>query len=282
MLRALATLIMAVGVSLVAVPASADNHCWAPDPDDPNKLVYICNGDGQPPGAGTGPGNGGGHGGPPPCDLSTSPYNEFCEGTAACWGNNPAANPPSENLAGPKPGPAYHMAYKSCRRADGTTYDEWYWTRDADEPTPGERAEAALGALVIPEFAPTFNPPVRTLVNLDTWWWAEGAADPIRGTAALGAVAIAFYPQLEVDPGDGSGVFTCAFTATKSDTCVHVYRKASQGYNARMRIVYQIRFERFGGAPLPTPPGLPAKFTSQWRDVTVPVREVQTVVKPDR
>jgi hypothetical protein len=47
---------------------------------------------------------------------------------------------------------------------------------------------------------------------------------------------------------------------------------------ARMRLVYTVRFER-NGAPMAVT-GAPTEFGSPWREGPVPVREVQTVVKP--
>lgn len=282
--RAIAVL-MLVLASLTAMAAAghadpSDPNCYAPDPNNPDVLVYICGEDGEPETPG-GPGGGGGNE-EPPCDLSNPPYTQFCDGEAACWGNDPAANPPSEELAEePRPSPEHHMAYKSCQRPDGSTYDDWYWSDGPDEPTPGERALAALGVLQLPAFEAKFNPPGRTLVNLDTWWWADGAVpEEVRGTAALGVVAVAYDGHMEIDPGDGSATLTCPVSTSPSDTCAYVYRRSSDGYTATMRLVYSIKFELAGGGAFPTPAGVPTTFRGAPRTVEVPVREVQTVVQP--
>lgn len=222
----------------------------------------------------------------PPCKYQGE-YNEFCEGTAACWGNNPAANS-EESVAdklGPKPDDdEAHVAYKKCIRPDGSTYDQWYWATPSDGPTLAELAQRAYGALRIPAYQPTFNPPGATYVNLDTWWWAQGvSADPIIGSSALGLRAVATPSYMQVDPGDGSGTKQCDFSTEKSDVCVHQYRKSSdrmpgKAYPARMRLQYAVAFER-NGTPL-TIDGAPTALASPWMPVDVPVREVQTVVRP--
>ncbi len=158
--------------------------------------------------------------------------------------------------------------------------------------TLNELAQRAFGQLQIPAFTPTFNPPTATYVNLDTWWWAEGATtNELIGTAALGVRALATPDHMEVDPGDGSGAFTCDFATQEADDCSNTYRRSSnrgsarapdgsKAYPARMRLVYDVRFE-INGAPLNIA-GLPTSLSSDWTPRAVPVREVQTVVVPRR
>lgn len=270
---------------LFAAPAQAE-LCEVTDSQ--GKVTYVeC-----APGGGTTtppPGGGGGSGGGPSCDLSKEPYTEFCHGNAACWGNNPSPNTEDDlgDRIGPKPGDDYHIAFRSCD--DGE--DKWYWTKD-DAPSREELARRAYGALQVPDFTPTFNPPTRTYVNLDTWWWAQGAGtDELVGSAANGIRALATPDHMEVDPGDGSGVFRCEFSTAKSDECAHTYRRASyagkavaadgsKAYPARMRLVWDVRFED-DGAPLVIG-GLPTSLASPWQGAPVPVREIQTVVVPRR
>lgn len=254
------------------------------------ELVYTCEGGGtEPGGGGTEPGGGGG----PTCDLSKGTYNEFCEGTAACWGNNPAAVTEPKELEGvPKPDEEANVAYKMCQRPDGSTYDEWYWSTAGEGPGLGELAQRAYGELKVPVFAPTFNPPAASYVNLETWWWAQGVGGgELEGSSALGVVALAAPNRIEVDPGDGSATISCAFSTSKSDTCTYTYRRASnrgsataddgsRAYLARMRLVYDVRFER-NGTPLGLA-GLPTSLASPWRGTAIPVREIQTVVIPRR
>jgi len=267
-------------IAVVALPAaaSADPKCRKVE-IAPGKFIYVCD-EPEEPGTPGGPGPGGPTA-PPPCDLE-APYDEFCEGTAACWGNNPAkVENPTELEGVPKPSEDAYAAYKACRRADGSFYSEWYWTTEPNPgPTPAEAAQQAFGELTTPAFTAAFNPDTRTLVNLETWWWAEGAdAQEIVGTGALGVRAIGTPDRIEVDPGDGTGTFTCDFVTSESDACSHVYRRASRPtYDARMRLVYSVRFER-NGNPMDLP-GLPTQLESPWQGTAVDVDEVQSIVRP--
>lgn len=149
-----------------------------------NKLTYVCTqyddggttpGDGgtTPGGGGTGTGSGPAQ---PACDLE-APYDELCIGTSACWMNDPAAvQDPSELEGVPKPSPDSHVVYVSCKGADGSIDDEWYWNDDLPTVTLEDRVIAALGALDLPTIQASFNPETRTLVNLPTWWWAQHRA----------------------------------------------------------------------------------------------------------
>jgi hypothetical protein len=285
-----AGLVLTAGLVMWSATTATAGVCPTPI-EGTNDYDYSCM-DEDPPQPGTDPRPGDPQ--EPTCTF-TGNYNEFCEGTAACWGNNPAAND-AEDVAdeiGPKPDdPDAHVAYKSCRRPDGSTYDDWYWAT-AGGPSLSELAQRAYGALNFPTFTPAFNPPTRTYVNLDTWWWADGATKTeLIGSSALGVRALATPDHMEVDPGDGSGAFTCDFVTAKADACAHTYRRASnfgkatardgsKAYAARMRLVWTVRFER-NGAPITVPPGVPTAFSSPWRGAAVPVREIQTVVIPDR
>lgn len=269
------------GAALVgtAATAAADPNCREVE-IAPGRVIYVCDEPGQPGNPG-GPGGGGGGGaGGPSCELR-APYDEFCRGQDACWGNNPAAVQDPTALQGtPKPSEDAYAAYRACIRPDGSTYDEWYWATEPEGPTPAEAAQQAFGALVTPPFTPAFNPRDRTLVNLETWWWAGGATGgEIVGTGALGIRAIGGPDRIEVDPGDGSGVISCAFTTRRGDDCVTIYRRASRPtYEARMRLVYAVRFEQ-NGAPFSLP-GLPTELASPWESTAVDVDEVQSVVRP--
>lgn len=284
--------VIAFGLGLVLVPASeaeAKVCGWIVVGGDMNYVVCEPGDDDtgtKPPGGGDTE---------PTCDLDQDPFDQFCEGTSACWGNNPAANDEeavAEEL-GPKPDdPDAHVAFKDCRRADGSTYHKWYWATADDGATLSELAQRAFGRLKVPAFTPTFNPPTRTFVNLDTWWWAEGATTAdVVGSAALGVRALATPDHMEVDPGDGSEVFSCDFATSKSDECIYTYRRASnrgsatapdgsKAYAARMRLVYNVHFEH-NGNPLKLD-GLPTGLTGDWSNTAVPVREIQTVVIPRR
>jgi len=133
-----------------------------------------------------------------------------------------------------------------------------------------------------------FNPPRRTLVNLDTWYWAQGLTGAeLRGTSAFGLVAIATPGRLEVTPGDGSASFTCAWVTAKSDRCLYTYRRASVGgpltgangrpaYEATGRATWTLRFED-NGAPV-TIDGAPTEINGPAMTSAVEVSEVQTLV----
>lgn len=241
------------------------------------KLTYVCT---QYEGGGTTPGGGGTGSGPaePACDLQ-APYDELCIGTAACWMNDPAAVQDPKELEGtPKPNPDSHVVYVSCKGADGSLYDEWYWNDDLPTVTLEDRIIAALGALDLPTIQASFNPETRTLVNLPTWWWAEGApAGEIEGSAALGLRAYAAPRGLSVVPGDGSSTVACPMSVERSDTCTTTYVRAGD-YTATVSIVYDIRF-MLGGTELDAG-DVPARFRSITvdDDVAVAVREVQTRV----
>jgi hypothetical protein len=162
---------------------------------------------------------------------------------------------------------------------DGTeAYSDWIWYTP-DEPSIQELAWEAYGRLVIPEFRLAFNPSEQAIIFVDTWWWAEGAGDgAVRGSSAAGLVAVAEPDRLEVDPGDGSGTIVCGWVTAKCDTCTHAYQKASAGgYPARARLVYGVHFEQNG--QVLDVPGLPETLESGWEETTVPVHEVQAIVR---
>lgn len=91
----------------------------------------------------------------------------------------------------------------------------------------------------------------RHLVNLEAWFWAE-TWDGVEATAGDVSVTVSAEPRaLVVDPGDGSGPFTCtgpqpAYDSTKparaqSSNCTHTYTRAGR-YTATATIVYDVSF----------------------------------------
>lgn len=280
-LVATAAIIMTVGGLTVAMStgATASSKLCAVKVGDKVKYV-VCS---SVPGSNEN--TGGGDTGPAPeCELTES-YPTYCKSEGvACLLNDPALNDQEdvEDDAGPKPEAGdeeYHIAYESC--SDGSGRD-WFWTTGETVSTE-DLALQAFGELTFTPYTMTFNPPNRTFVNLDTWWWAEGATtDTLVGTSAGAVRALARPDRMEIDPGDGSGVMNCDFVITKSDDCTYTYRKANAkdgAYPARMRLVWSVSFED-GGTVLNLP-GLPTAFTSPWQDVDVPVREVQTLSRPN-
>lgn len=294
------TAILLIGGLIVAWAGAADaaGRCLkyniVTDAEGNQRSVCVKYAPGEE-GGGTGDGGDTGPVGPPPCTLE-APYDEFCQGTSACWGNNPAAvQDPKELKDVPKPSEDAHVQYKSCKRADGSTFDEWSWSTEDDGPSLADRVLTARGLLKVPVFTASFNPPVQTIVNLPTWWWAEGApAGDIRGTPAFGLVAIATPNRMIVEPGDGSAAFTCSpISTTKSDECTYTYRRASNraagrtadgspAYTAVVRLVYDVRYED-GGEIVDITGMDPTLSVMEGRsETTVPVREIQTLVNPNR
>ncbi len=275
-LLALALLVGALAV-LSPSPAAADPNChWVSK--DNGEMVYVCE-DGSD-GSDGGDGDGDGPGGEPACDMSLvegSP-DAWCEGENACWANIPsAAYPTPDTWPSEPPTPDSVYIFKNCYGPDGgVVYQDWGWY-EPDTPSIEELAWDAYGALQAPPFTLAFSPPTESVIYIDTWWWADGApADAVTGSAALGVVAVAEPDHMEVDPGDGSGTITCDFVVSESDECTHTYDRASDGYPARARLVYNVHFEQNGNVIEPT--GLPETFESPWQETSVPVTEVQANV----
>lgn len=240
----------------------------------------------------TGPvGGDGGSGGGPSCDLSTVEHvadYPYCVGTTACAVNNPSTLPLDRWPMDEQPSPEHIFTFTWCETASGEVDYYWSWFLPEETgPSLAELAQQAFGQLVTPSYQVGFNPPGRALVNVPTWFWAQtSAGGVITGTSALGVVAIGEPSHLLVDPGDGGEVFTCGFTTVESQGCEHTYRRSSAGgtgevdgvpaFTARMRLVYDVRFED-DGVPLEVP-GLPDTLESPWQSTAIPVMEIQSVV----
>lgn len=265
---------MSFGVLVLASSPAAAALCEVTQKDGTIKLV-DCD---SVPGNGGGDGDEGGGGGAPSCTVE--PGDTGCYNGKSCYIKDPAeyeeSDPAKEDL-GPKPSEDAHAAFRLCDKEEGPV---WYWV-EADEPSQEELALQALGQLDAPAITPTFNPPTRTLVNLPTWWWAAGAGDqPLTATA--GSVTVTATPsRMEVDPGDGGAVKACPFVTQRSDACSYTYRKGSNGagYPARVRLVWTLVFTDTA-APIDLP-DIPTTFESPWSGTTVPVREVQTLSRPN-
>ncbi len=248
-------------------------------PDGSKQYVVTC-----PPGAGGSDDGGSDSGGEPTCELTG--LADYCIGTSACWANVPSALDPSTWPEETRPSPDAIYTYQSCAPDPDGTLTGWSWYTP-DEMTVGEAAREAFGLLRVPPFEVGVNPPRQAIVGIETWFWAAtGQPGALQGSSALGVVAIAEPDHIEVDPGDGSAPLSCPWTTAQSDACSHTYVRSSAGqptghaglpaYSARMRLVYDVRFES-NGSPL-TVRGLPAVLESPWAQVSVPVAEVQAIV----
>ncbi|MBC9225008.1 hypothetical protein GL325_01600 [Aeromicrobium sp. 636] len=273
-----------VGSFLMIAPASAEREClregMVQQPD--GSMVYGCVewSAGSP--GDSGGGSGGGGDTAPACTFRGSIYNEFCIGDRACFMNDPAAYQDVEAIRerggtiSDKPDDADHIIHVGCIGPDDTEYENWYWDSEFETVSVRDRLVAAYGRIVLPDVTPVFNPPNRTLVNLETWFWAQGAsATPVVGSEALGLVAIA-EPRAMVVTAAGQSV-TCPVVTSRSDACSMTFSRAGT-HTASMRITYDIRFE-LDGSPFTVPPGNEQFLTMESTDsVTVPVIEVQSLV----
>lgn len=277
----------AILFGLASVASAATCSAWGDvDPAQPG-IQYGCVSwtGGEDGGGGGGDDGGGGGGGSntPSCTFFDL-WDEFCSGPRACFLNDPAAIQDLEEARevtpglSDKPDEADHLLYTSCRRdANDEEVKTYYWDSEFDEgPTLEERIVAARGALNLPTLRPVFNPPTRTLVNLDTWWWAEGASTgEVVGSEALGLRAIATPRGMTVTAGGQT--LQCPVVTQRSDTCAMKFRRAGT-YTATVSIAYDIRFE-MNGSVIDVPTGaedLTSITTSG--TTTVPVLEVQSIV----
>jgi hypothetical protein len=159
-----------------------------------------------------------------------------------------------------------------------------------DEPQPPslqEQAQTAFGQLNPALGTLSANPATTSLVSLPTWYWAQGLDGQLTGSSAFGLRAIADPDHLEVDPGDGSGALTCPWTTTESDTCSHVYDRASsvsgttavdghKAYAVTAEPVWTVRFE-MNGTPVNIP-GAPTELRGPQMTKAERVAEVQALV----
>lgn len=282
-LGAFFALVLVAGL-LMASPARADRVCLEESPvfRDDGTLEYVCTKWSEGGTGGGDGGSGGGGGATPSCTFRESIYNDFCMGDRACFMNDPAAIQDIEEIResgdsiSDKPDDADHIVYVGCIGPDGTEYRNWYWDTEIETVPVRDRLLAAYGRLVLPNVTSVYNPPNRTLVNLETWFWAQGAsATPIVGSEAFGLVAIA-EPRSMVVSAAGQSV-TCPVVTSRSDVCRMTFRRAGE-HTATMRITYDVRFE-LDGAPFSVPGGNTDLLTMESTDsVTVPVIEVQSLV----
>ena len=199
--------------------------------------------------------------------------------------------------------------------SDGTEWEQWECIpalnpdppgppcgngarRDAEEIFAGllERAAARVDPPV-PGLRHTFDQPaddgtVRAIVRAETWWWAEASLEPIVVDASDGNVSVrvtATPDEMEIDPGDGSGVFTCTsqlpydrntsyydqVPGEPKGACVHVYEQVFNEVTATMSVDWTVTYEGFA----PELGGLSGSLGTQTRqqNATFPVKEIQSV-----
>ncbi len=285
--RLLATLALVLASVLVGwsgsapVPASAED-CWQRVEVSPGVFTYVNTCQSGP----SDPGGGDTGGGPsdPTCELTG--LADYCIGEAACWANVPSALDPATWPEETRPSPEAIYTYQSCSPDPDGSLSGWSWY-EPREISVADLARQAFGMLRTPAFEVGVNPPRQAIVGIETWFWAAtGEPGTVRGSSAMGVVAIAEPDRIEVDPGDGSGVLSCPWTTAESGDCSYTYARSSAGqplgptglpaYAARMRLVYDVRFENNGVAL--TVPGVPGTLESPWQETAVPVAEVQAVV----
>lgn len=260
------------GFFIVALPSTA--HAELCEVDVGNNEIGLVDCDTLPGNSGDDGGDPGGGG--PSCTIP--PGHNACLDGKSCLLRLPAVHSAEwvTDRIGPPPAEDYIPAWRDCEGEE----NYWFWAPPGEQgPSTADLAVQAFGHLPFPTFAPTFNPPERTVVNLPTWWWAEGATDGELSASAGGVSVTAAPSHMTVETGDGT-VLTCDFATTMTDECSHVYRRGSPGYQARMRLVWSVEFTD-GGTVIESP-GLPVTFESPWAGVTVPVTEIQTLVKPNR
>lgn len=258
--------------------------------------IYTCTvwsgGDpGDPPGDSGGPT-------PPTCDLAGAGGTDFsgknrtpnfCIGTDVCFTVDDF--PPLKLPPGKKPSPDSVARVTMCY--DGImgppAVRRVFWSDD-EKPTLLEQAQTAIGRINLGTPEIHVSPSGRTLVNLDTWFWATGQQRTATGSSAFGLVAIATFRGMSVDPGDGTGTFTCGWTTSAAEAkqnCHHEYLRASvrgtesvggrPAYGVRVTAVYDLRFE-MNGAPIPAIAGAPVTLDAPPAQSALRVDEVQTKV----
>ena len=171
--------------------------------------------------------------------------------------------------------------------------------RDAEQIFAGLLQQAAARVdPPLPGLRHSFDQPaddgtIRAIVRAETWWWAEESLEPIITDASDGDVSVrvtATPGAVEIDPGDGSGAFTCtsqlAYDRNTSyydqvpgepkGACVHVYQHVFDEVTATMSVTWTITYQGFA----PELGGLSGSLGAQTRQQTAsfPVKEIQSVI----
>ena len=276
-------------VLLPAAPAAAKHDCTVVEvalPQGGYRLVREC-----PPHEGPGGGGGGGSG-------------VSCERYVTVDGSGHVVD---------KQGRVTKPVRYEC--SDGTEWEQWECIpafnpdppgppcgnnarQDAEEVFAGllERAAARVDP-PLPGLRHTFDQPaddgtIRAIVRAETWWWTEASLEPIVVDASDGDVSVrvtATPGDLEIDPGDGSGAFTCStqlpydrstsyydqVPGEPKGACVHVYEQVFDEVAATMSVNWTVTYQGFA----PELGGLSGSLGTQTREqsTTFPVKEIQSV-----
>jgi hypothetical protein len=200
--------------------------------------------------------------------------------------------------------------------SDGTEWEQWECIPAFNPDPPGppcgndarQDAEAVFAGLLeraaarvdppLPGLRHTFDQPaddgtIRAIVRAETWWWTETSLEPIVVDASDGAVSVrvrATPGDLEIDPGDGSGAFTCTtqlpydrntsyydqVPGEPKGACVHVYEQVFGEVTATMSVNWTVTYQGFA----PELGGLSGSLGTQTRqqNATFPVKEIQSVI----
>jgi hypothetical protein len=193
--------------------------------------------------------------------------------------------------------------FKFCRNPDGSTYNQYYWSRPGaalGPPPLRVLAQRAYDKLVQPSFHVDFSAQdadadTITYVGTQTFFWVSfdnpGDGGVIKGGPVFGVTAVGEPDHLEIDPGDGSGTFTCPWATAKTDECMKEYLETSAdssvvdshgvaSFRATVTLIYKVHFENAAGNTLSIP-ALAAQFLTFPSDpeaVPIPVGEIQAII----
>ena len=287
--RLLALALLTVATLAAGVVAAGPAQAACTDGDKPvfdresKTLIYPCKHKGR-----TTPGRDGRDAsnagtGRPSCNLV--PPATYCVGGAACYIKDSVVPflPPKS----PPPKPGAEWVVRICVNADGSGGGEAIWLTDdlPVEPPLSVQAAEAVGALRLPRIRFETDPPVRSIVNIETRFTATGdVGDPLEGSSAFGLVAIATLETWHVDAGDGT---TLSCSVEDAGACAHTYGRASVGQPARDgdgRPAYAVRSYgtwaiayEVDGDPVDIPEA-PQVIDGPVTTVPVAVAEIQSVV----
>ena len=137
-------------------------------------------------------------------------------------------------------GPEYQGFFFFPDAPGGPVIDPWVVARQVriTPPAPEIRTSPALG---------------DHLVGMTAWYWVDRWQTQSRSVSAGGVtVTVQAVPAtLTIDPGDGTGTFTCvnppAYGSAASSTCTHVYEQ-SGNVTATATLTYNTSFTSNVGA----------------------------------